>query len=243
MAVLTFAGPWSAYGVSLASQRGRLAGLLEQHGMLVGGRVTPATAPVPVEDRRQMSAALRYLAGTHGLETIAPWFSDSLARAADLAGAPSPRYQTDDRSRRVMTALGMTYAGPYIGSMGERFSYTAESAAALPVADFDSLVRISEWGRAQQRPGLWVRLRERGNRLDVLLGPERLAAVPLDSALARARRAAGQSAGQLPRDVLRVEASGPRADIVVFLSSVTGEIIDGTPRVQRVSADVLVRLR
>ncbi|MEJ2372053.1 MAG: DUF4153 domain-containing protein, partial [Gemmatimonadales bacterium] len=66
VAVATFGGPWSAYSVSEASQVRRLTGLLASNEMLEGGRARAAEREVSFEDRREVSAILRYLTQTHG---------------------------------------------------------------------------------------------------------------------------------------------------------------------------------
>lgn len=104
--LLTVGGPWSAYAVSERSQVERLAGLLRENGLLAEGRVRPASDSVPFEDRREISAVLRYLNSVHGTERVEPWFEGD--------GTGSGREEEDGRPL-VLTApeavdrLGLEY--------------------------------------------------------------------------------------------------------------------------------------
>ena len=72
VALLTSTGPWSAYQVSRRSQLGRFEDFLDRNGMRgPDGAPVRATRAVSFEDRREMSAILRYLAETRGPGTIA----------------------------------------------------------------------------------------------------------------------------------------------------------------------------
>lgn len=99
--LLTFAGPWSAYSVSEASQRGRLERLLTRNRLLGPEGGVRVEGPVPDADRREIGATLRYLVDTHGFASVDRWFDPPPAEAVERtprpagpsarpAGAPAP---------------------------------------------------------------------------------------------------------------------------------------------------------
>ncbi len=82
LALLTFAGPWSAYSVSRSSQLNRLGDLLTRNGLLHDGHLRPATHDVSIADEHEISGGFRYLLETHGGNAVSSWFTDSIRLAA-----------------------------------------------------------------------------------------------------------------------------------------------------------------
>ena len=180
VALLTFAGPWSAYDVSTRSQTGRLAGILERHGLLIEGRVVPPATEVPAEDRREIEAVLTYLAWTHGLRSVAGWFDDSVSAGGGLFEGGRPRRHAGTAVRQVMALLGAT---PVVGEPHLRgtFRFAARpSAEPLALGDYRALIRIEQWS-TQAPPGAgWsVRGDTAGPRLVIRQDDRVMVAFPL----------------------------------------------------------------
>ena len=116
LALLTFAGPWSAYAVSRASQLNRLQGLFTRNDILQGGHLHRATHDVPIADEREIASGLRYLLETHGRESVAPWFTDSVTTAMHrIESSPGTLYSTvggEAEARTIMVSLNLEYVGP-----------------------------------------------------------------------------------------------------------------------------------
>ncbi|HLP41809.1 MAG TPA: DUF4153 domain-containing protein, partial [Fibrobacteria bacterium] len=66
-------GPWDAFEVSRKSQLQRLKTLLEDHGMLVGGKLAKAAGPVPRADKREIAGVAEYLEERRRLGELTPW--------------------------------------------------------------------------------------------------------------------------------------------------------------------------
>lgn len=149
LAVVTLAGPWSAYAVSERSQVARLRGLLERNGMWADGAARPAgETAVSRDDQREMSSVLHYLARTHGLGAVEEWFG------VEVATEPAEWDAAASRSRVVMQHLGLEYfeASGY-GRVRENWRRYAANRPAFDVAGFDlgvALVDLSArdtvWG-------------------------------------------------------------------------------------------------
>jgi hypothetical protein len=112
LALFTFAGPWSAYGVSVRSQRARLVRALEAHGLLKNGRYVHPSGPVPLEDRKRISTTLVYLLGVHGSRPVRPMLGEYVALADSGIADPEKRDGTE-RARRTLERMGIDFVGPW----------------------------------------------------------------------------------------------------------------------------------
>ena len=151
VALLTSMGPWSAYSVSHWSQLGRLGGLLEKHGMGSAGAPRPAATPVPIEDRREMSAIFRYLASTRGPEAIA----EAIGVAEDTVrvwGDSLRMGLEDDLASHAMRRLGVRYSPRWEQQPGPgggiHFWANRSVPGSIEVAGFELMKAVSFPGAA-----------------------------------------------------------------------------------------------
>jgi hypothetical protein len=242
LALVTFTGPWGAYGFSEGSQVRRLAGLLERHGMLAGGRVTPATGEVPPEDRREISAALRYLADTHELSAIAPWFDGRLAEI-DTIGPRRERWRRGDERARLITAwLGVEYVSAWQGARSQWFAYTADfGRSAMAVAPHDSLLFV-RYGPAPSGDGLRAHAGAGGRSVEVYRDATLIGRLPLDSLLTALRADPGS---QEPRDLvpaqrLRLSRDSAGVRLTLQLYGIGGQWENDSLTVREFSGVVLI---
>jgi hypothetical protein len=222
--LLTLAGPWGAYAVSEGSQVRRLAGLLGRNGMLVDGTARPTTGPVPAEDRREISAALRYLAGTHDLDAVASWFGgrlaaiDTVTRDRDLARV------AEARARVISAWLGVEYVAEWQAARSQWFTYRPDAGMrALAMAPYDSLLVVRS-GSAAPGPGLRAQAGAGNRSIQVSQDGTVIGRLPLDSLLValRAEPAGPERNAPIPAERLRVTRDS--AGIVVTLQLLT---VDG----------------
>lgn len=225
VALVTFAGPWGAYGVSRSSQVRRLEGLLVKHGLVTEGRARPATGAVPFEDRREMSAGLRYLIQTHGAGSVAPWFGDSLAQVDAAVRRRGPSRAADDRARMLMGHLGLEYIDRRQRGAERRFTYRSDwESQAVPVTGFDFLVPLrSARPGAAIDTGLVVLSVLRREAVQVRWRGEVLMEVDIAGVVeeVRAFRRANPDES-IPREMMRVSADAARVRAVLYLSQLRG---------------------
>ena len=70
VAALSVTGPWSAYSVSMLSQNTRFENLLQKNEMIENGGIVRASENLPDQDKREISAIIRYFDRFHSLEDL-----------------------------------------------------------------------------------------------------------------------------------------------------------------------------
>lgn len=234
VALVTLGGPWGAYAVSLRSQTARLERLLAANGMLDDGRVRPAAAALPFEDRKELSAIVRYLAETHGTATIDPFFGGRLAQIDTVArglGA-SDRREADLRAQLIVNSLDVEYVGRWAGGSENTFSFSVQpDGGVISVAEFDFGLR--DWRATPDSveiDGRWYvfELDEEHSTIVMRRDGLLLIEIPLDPIIQRAREYQISQVGtrHIPHDILHIAVENERVHISVYLRSVRGSIAD-----------------
>lgn len=208
LALLTSAGPWSAYSAGLASQSARLERLLAGNGLLAGGRAVRLDRELPAETRRDISGVLDYIVGHHGAEALEKYFP---------AG--------NRTSREFMAFLGQEYLRRWEKDGPATTAFRAD-LAGIPVAGYDLAVKF--YARAAKAPapppkaGWQVQVRREERLAKVFRDGKFLADVPLGPLL-EAAAAAGRPKEGVPQAALRAEASGPSARVALCLTGASLE--------------------
>jgi hypothetical protein len=236
LAVVTFAGPWSAYAVSRRSQTARLEGLLERNGMLVEGQVRPPRGEVSFEDRREIGAVLRYLAENHGTGSIESWFPEGRLAVVDtIAGGtePTERQHSDDRAALITAELGLEYVGAWTPGEGGGFDFSVEwGGPPLHISGYDYIVRdrsaLSDTVRVEGSPIAFAYDEER-LALVTLRDGEEVLLLPLNALIERVLDYARSRPPdtRIPADLLTVEGEIEGLRVAVSMTSIHG-FLDGS---------------
>jgi len=251
VALLTFAGPWSAYAVSQRSQGHRLRDLLERNEILVEGRLQRPRADVTFEDRREISAAVRYLVDTHGPASLRH-ASAELRETAENAPPVNPAMSVDDPiGHAVLDRIGIAYVSRYESQPQPAYiNYQAVPYnVPIEIDGFTVLVRAYltqafvvplgqdtlafDW--VASPPGVDVRVRG-----------AQIMAISLTDVLAEARAAMRPGPSGAPRGLeppgrrLIAEADGGGYRVRITLLSLSGQDPPGGPVIQHAEADVLI---
>lgn len=245
LGVVTFAGPWSAYSVSRASQTKRLEATLERNGLLVDGTLRRSTSePSDTTDSREISAGFRYLLEVHGAHAVTPWLGE-LAPAVGAIGSGTTA-RADAGARSIVAALNIRYVERYARAASENFTYLANRrnndvvsiegyAYAVRFSGLlsDSLQVSDDTYLSMTFEPLALIVTQSGILvLDVSLQPM------LDSAAAYRRR---RPTGDIPADVMTLEVRQGSAGALVRLSQVSGTGVQ-SPKLTSVSGDVFFRV-
>jgi hypothetical protein len=245
VALLTFAGPWSAYAVGRRSQINRFSHMLAANQMGRPGAITPAGNPVSAQDRSEMSAVLRYLDLRHGPEVVArvvgvPADSARAWRTSTTGTSDSPL------ASAAMRKLGLEYVGRWEPREAGDTSFRA-NVAGQPSLDLTGF----EVGRQISYPALgWI-----GTAVDSLelsqgsepgtivvkhtgtvvitlaVGDAIQRAVPADSLIARR--------GFPLKAPIVIDGSGQGYRVRLLFHQVNGQIVAGIPTIQKGSGLLL----
>ena len=136
--LLTLFGPLSATTFSLRSQASRLRALLTaNHLPGSGGEARPAISD---SDRREISAAIRFLLERHASARLAAAFGGRVPGGGLLAD--STRMAIDSTARRILTAMGAEYVPQFGDGSGYFTLQVRTDSVAVPIAGFDYSIAL-----------------------------------------------------------------------------------------------------
>lgn len=227
--LLTFAGPWGAYQVSKASQVNRLERLLRDNDILDDHTIRPASRRVEYAEQREINAILRYLVGTHGTGTIAPWFGGTLVTSDTLGEGTrsSPQRAVEERTQLIAELLGIDYVGRWApGDVGPFSYYVQWNRQPVPITGYDVAVRVSGLtsDSVVLEEGLVLRYDSTSTTIEFALRGDVVLSQSLtgllDSAAIAGVAAGGR--GVEPR-AMRLTAEAPELRIAAYVTSINGE--------------------
>jgi hypothetical protein len=244
VAFATSFGPWGAYTISRNSQTARLERLMEANGMLVDGAIVKATAEVPLDHRREISAISLYLVRYHGGKTFDRWLGSGGIEPADSAVS---RSRDQDVARSIVHAMGLEYVESWAHAPGREghFNYGIDDGAQVfELEGADYMVRLASKKSVRDvgETGLVVAWEDSaGVVLSDSTGAVAVASV--DSLFAQIARDQAWNKSAMPAGVMRVSAENERVRFTVYFTRLDGTITGGTPMVNYVKADCFVALK
>ncbi len=256
LAILSVAGPWGAYHRSLASQLGRLSARLERVGILKNGRIEKARSPVGLHDRKEISAAVRYLLHMHGTTSLKAWFSEDLKSLWKDEGPARTgffwRQLPSEPARKITEMMGVTYLESWEGDP-KHFSASVRRdwQSARSVAGYDYLIRVSLYrspggtsSQALNIAGRKCELTWSSNPQSVELreGKHLLTAIDAAPFMNRLYQHTGQqSASGLPEEVMTLEAESSLARVRLVFESISGERNDSNIQLTNAHGELFVK--
>ena len=236
LGLLTFLGPWGAYRVSLASQRGRLDHLVAQYGL----RPTAAAHEVPFDDRKEIAATLRYL-----LER-----GDGKAIAARFGGSAAAKpVDVESRVRSIMASLGVAYVNQWQRSESTETLSLSSSFDKTPirVAGYTYVLHLSPQSvgdSVEIEHGTFLYYVKGQNAFRVTTNGRAVLDIPLQPLLDRAvayRRQRDDA--RVPMSVLHAEATAGPAAGELYLTSLYATSQTSAWSITSYSGELLLRLR
>jgi hypothetical protein len=237
--VLTFAGPWGAYRVSLASQRHRLDRLVARNGLRVGTAPAAGRA-VSFADRKEIAATLRYLVERRDGRGIAERFGGSASLAAS----------GETRVRAIMASLGVAYVSPWEREENResRYFHASWTTVPTPIEGYQyaihlELFRLKDTLRIDAATAAWFV--EARNVLRVERGGHPALEVPLDPVIERASAYRGTRGRRdmMPIDLLRAETTGPGGTALLYLTRLNATRGDSGWAVTAIDGELFLRLQ
>lgn len=254
IALLTFFGPWGAYAVSRNSQFGRLTDLLAANGLMADEERVAAKKAVSYDDRREISATLRYLIQTHGEASIGTLveLGDETAVEAKDPMAPS-RIPTNERvADYVMKRWGLTYVPRWLASEDhEFFNYYATTpytgSGGKSITGYDYVTPLI-WSRPMsQKVATGVDTLEFGfdeetNVFRVLRAGDEMVTIPLGQLVDSLRSEDGRGSVGVPPDRLRIEGRGEQMGARLDIRSMRGRQKESSLVIEHVEGEVYLDL-
>jgi uncharacterized protein DUF4153 len=239
LAVLTFAGPWGAYQVSLASQRHRLDRIVARHGLRVG-TTTAAARDIPFADRKEIAATLRYLVERHDRQGI----------VARFGGPASLASSVETRVRAIMESLGVSYVSQWEreGSTETHYFHASWTSAPTLIDGYQYAIHLGPFKlkdtlRIDAATTTWFVTSRNALRIERagLPGLE----IPLQPVLERAAayRGARGRRDEVPIGLLRAEASGPHSDALLYLTVLNATRGDSGWSVTSLDGELFLQLK
>jgi hypothetical protein len=240
LALVTFAGPWGAYHVSLASQRHRLDQLLDRHGLRVA--IPAATArDVPLADRKEIAATVRYLVERHDRQGIASRFGGPASLASSAI---------ETRVRAIMASLGVAYVSPWEREEGKEFHtfHAKWTTAPTPIDGYQYAIHLGPFElrdtvRIDAATNVWFA--KASSALRVERGGTPALEIPLQPVLERAA-AYGRVRGpydEVPIGLLRAETSGPGGAALLYLTTLNATRGDSGWVITAIDGELFLRLK
>jgi len=236
LGLVTFLGPWGAYRVSLASQRGRLDRLVAQYAL----RPSAVAHEVPFDDRKEIAATLRYLLERGDGKAIAARFGGS--------AVPTPA-NVEPRVRSIMASLGVAYVNQWQRSEGmETLSLTSEfDKTPIRIAGYTYVLHLSPQSMGDSveiEPGTFISYRKEQNAFRVTTNGRSVFDISLQPLLDRAvayRRQRDDS--RVPISVLRAEAAAGSAAGELYLTYFFASKQAGQWAMTAFAGELFLRLR
>lgn len=232
--LVSFAGPWSAYSVSLWHQRSRLERALERAGMLASLRTaTRAPGTVDQAERRTIHGALTYLMTTHGTTAVTPPLDSAMVAERHLPLHPRER-ESSLAADALLRALGV----PGAASAAPR--YASAPARPFPAAGLEWVVPL-----AMRNPDSWpgdslpyARVVADSLLVELWRGTSPIGRVKLDTLVSRLD-SMPEHAGWQRFGEPALSASGP--GIELRLTSIGWERTDGRLRLTNLTGLALIQ--
>lgn len=235
LGLATILGPWGAYQVSLASQRGRLDRLVARYEL----RRAAPPRDVPFADRKEIAATLRYLLQR----------GDGKAIAARFGGPAVPASASvEPRVRTIMSSLGVAYVSPWeTEDSVESVSFSSNwDRAPLRIDGYTYVLHLVPQAISDSvaiERGAYLLFVKGENVLRVTNSGRTALEIPLQPVIDRVATYRRQRGGyEVPMSLLRAEATSGGAAGQLYLTSMYATMKDGTWSVSSYTGELFLRL-
>jgi hypothetical protein len=260
LAMLTIAGPWGPYDLSLRNQVSRLRNRLEQLNILQNGRIEKITGPVELNDRQEISGLVRYLLDMHGVSSLQPWFRDDLRSRLEKETGNTSSTSLFSRSTygqaKVLTEMmGVRYVEAWQHSTDPKHFYANSTPLwneVRSVAGYDYLARFNLYRTNGSTSSSVITIDTRRyelfwgrdeNRIELNDGRKVLVALDVGPFLKRLQQQTVQGSNSgLAEELMSLEAESASARIKLRFESISGTREGSGIQMNTANGDVLLKL-
>jgi hypothetical protein len=144
IALLASFGPWGAFSISKNNQIKRLEEVLKKNNLLVNNKAQKAKSDITFADAKRISSIVRYLAETHGVSTLQPWFEMQLD-TLETGHYKNRYYSSSESSKRITQILGVRYIGEWEREENDgqmrNYTFNSDSLHVVPLNGYHYLVQ------------------------------------------------------------------------------------------------------
>jgi len=260
LAMLTIAGPWGPYDLSLRNQMSRLRNRLEKLNILRNGKIEKTTASLALNDRKEISSLVRYMIDMHGAASLQPWFPEDLARKLEKeAGHPNASIfsrSTYGHPKIITEMMGVTYVEQWQHSADAKYFY-ANSAPlwneVRSVVGYDYLARFNLYKTNGSASSSVITIDTRRyelfwgrdeNRIELKDGRQALVILDLGPFLKRLQEQTVQGSNSgLAEELMSLEAESASARVKLRFESISGMREGSGIQMNTANGDVLLKFK
>ncbi len=248
VALATSFGPWGAYATSQRSQTNRLAGYLQDNGMLSDGVAHPLAAPATLDDdaKREIREVLRYLINNHGTGSIEPWFRGNLAEIDTIGTSQETANYRKSRQRVDLIASWLNVGEPGVAtSPGSHFTFTSlPHGHSYDVSSFDLFYRfeLSADQKETTVEGVTVRMNPDAGEIEVTNTDGSTTQFPVAPLVRRLDSDAGSRQHELAPTEMQLEPANANSGVSIYLHHINGTRTQNGVELTFLTGDLLVRL-
>lgn len=254
IALFSSFGPWSAFAISEKSQIHRLENLLIKNQLLINGKIQKSQSVISYDDRKEISAAIRYLNDVHGLQTIQGWFTQDLKTLEDnkVDGFGQRYYRSNTISKKIANELiGIEYVEQWeVNVQDESFSvYTDNSKTANKIIDIS---RYDFLHTTTYTSGDIAKINGAQYRFTIDNGKGQFVVLKDDAIIAQAdfqaflKKILQERSSYPPamdQDELKLEFENENIALVIYFNSIYGQRKNDQYSISSISAQILFALK
>ena len=259
VALLTLAGPWGPYQLSLRNQLNRLRDRLERLNILKNSHIEKTSASLALNDRKEISSLVRYLIDMHGVAGLQPWFNEDLRRRLDKeARHPSASLfsrSTYGHAKIITEMMGVSYVEPWQHSGDPKYFYANSTPLwneVRSVAGYDYLARFNFYKTNGRTSSSVITIDTRRyelfwgreeNRIELKDGRQTLVTLDLGPFLKRLQQQTGGGSNHgLSEALMSLEGESASARVKLRFESISGTRESSGIQMNTANGDVLLKI-
>ena len=260
IAILTIAGPWGPYQLSLRNRLTRLRDRLERLNILQQGHIEKTTSSLALDDRKEISALVRYLIEMHGAGSLQPWFNEDLGRRLEKeASHPSTNIfsrSTYGHPKIVTEMMGVSYVEQWQHSADPKYFYANSTPLwneVRSVAGYDYLARFNLYKTNGSASSSVITIGGRNyelfwnrdeNRIELKDGRQTLVTLDLGPFLKQLQQQTGGGSNHgLSEALMSLEGKSASARVKLRFESISGTRESSGIQLNTANGDLLLKLR
>lgn len=255
VAFLTSFGPWSAFQISLKSQKKHLTEVLEKNKMLSDGKVIKASDNISFDDHHEISSVIEYLVEVHGYQTLQPYFSQNLDSLMQ-SDSTLTNMNTYGQVNKILGLMNITYVRSYqTKEHSEKYiDYRSEYSRTANISGYDYFIS-DYYANVYDEKDTVCSTYIVGSKSMIICFDSKKNLVSVDDkefpplqfnlpALIDTLKGKNNiNTGAVKSEDMTMISENDKIAVKIIFRSIYGEKNDGTIKLTRVKADIMIKLK